>query len=90
MPELSLYSEPTFDICAAADDREVPKLLLSRKEAAWSLGISVRSLDLCVAAKQIPIRKLGKRILIPSDALALYASIDHDTLTQHASDPVMM
>ena len=58
----------------------VPKMLFSRKEACYTLGISLRSLDLILAAKKIPIRKLGSRILIPYDALVNFASRDHGPL----------
>ncbi len=87
MPELSSFSEVIFDLSAAADDREVPKLLYSRKEAAWSLSISVRSLDLLVAAKQIDIRKLGKRIMIPIESLTRYASMITTHLPNTALNP---
>lgn len=59
----------------------VNKLLYSRKDSAFALSISIRSLDLAIAAGKIVVRKLGKRIVIPADALLAYASVDHATLT---------
>ena len=55
----------------------VPKLLFSRKEAAATLAISIRNLDSRIAAKELPIRKFGSRILISHDALLSFASRDH-------------
>lgn len=42
------------------------KALYSRKEAAWSLGISLRSLDTLLASKQIAFRRLGRKVMIPA------------------------
>ena len=88
MPEVSLFSEDSsavFDIMAAADNREVPKLLYSRKDAAFALSISIRSLDYLVAAKQLPFRKVGKKILIPHASLVKFSRADHATLSQQTN-----
>ncbi len=77
-----------FDISAAAstDNREVSKLLYSRKDAAFALSISIRSLDYIIAAKELKFRKIGKKILVPAAELARYARMDHANLTQHDND----
>jgi excisionase family DNA binding protein len=82
MLELFNFSAPV-SIMAAADDREISKLLYSRKDAAFALSISIRSLDYLVAAKQLKFRKVGRKILIPASELSRYARADHSCLTQH-------
>lgn len=52
-------------------------LLVSRKEAARTLGISLRSLDLAVRGGLLKPRRLGRRVLFPPDELKRFASRDH-------------
>jgi hypothetical protein len=85
MPEVFNFSA-SVDIMAAADDREVPKLLYSRKDGAFALSISVRSLDYLIANKQLNTRKLGKKIMIPYGELSRFARADHTALTQHPNE----
>ncbi len=56
---------------------EVHRLLHPRKEAAWQLGISVRSLDYLIANKLLATRKIGGRILIPHSELVRFSRADH-------------
>lgn len=49
------------------------KILLSRKDTAEALSISVRSLDYMIERGELPARKLGKRTLIPRVALERFA-----------------
>jgi excisionase family DNA binding protein len=44
---------------------DIAKLLYSRQEAAYALGISVRSVDYLIANKKLLVRRLGGRVLIP-------------------------
>ncbi|MBB5331798.1 hypothetical protein [Tunturiibacter gelidoferens] len=90
MPEVSLFSDDsfTFDISAAADPNftGVTKLLYSRREASWSIGLSLRSLDGLVASGQLKTRKMGRRIMVPASELEKFALKDHmdlgtDTVT---------
>ena len=49
-------------------DRQLPKICLTYKEAAWSLGISERNLRAMVSRGQIPIVELGGKVLFdPND-----------------------
>jgi excisionase family DNA binding protein len=57
----------------------VEKLLLSKKESAAALGISVRSVENFIRRKELPARKLGRRTLIPLTALQQFARRDHKT-----------
>ena len=45
------------------------KLLLTRIEAAAALTLSPRSVDYLIASGKLASRKLGKRRLIPRDAV---------------------
>jgi excisionase family DNA binding protein len=53
------------------------KILVSREEAARLLSISQRSLDYLVAARRLPTRRIGGRVLIPVAELRKYARCDH-------------
>jgi hypothetical protein len=64
-----------------AGHQSVPKLLYSRKDAAFVLSISVRSLDYLVAQKRLAFRKIGKRILFAHNELVKFAKADHLELT---------
>jgi hypothetical protein len=56
---------------------EVQRLLHPRKESAWMLGMSVRSLDYFIANKQLATRRIGGRVLIPHSELVRFAKADH-------------
>ena len=53
------------------------KLLVGRHEAADMLSISCRALDYLVANKQLMIRRIGSRVLIPVLDLQRYSNSDH-------------
>ena len=53
------------------------KLLVGRQEAAELLSISQRALDYLVANKQIQVRRIGTRVLIPRSELHRFVRGDH-------------
>jgi hypothetical protein len=54
-----------------AADRRIPKYLLTRKEAAWSLGISIRTLDTMSSRGDIKATWLGgKKLFSPANLKA--------------------
>jgi excisionase family DNA binding protein len=53
------------------------KLQFSREEAATLLGISQRTLDRLIAEKELQVRRIGRRVLIPKDALVSFGKRDH-------------
>lgn len=55
------------------------KILISRLEASHLLSISLRHLTALIASGQLPIRRLGRRVLISQAALANFAKRDHPT-----------
>jgi len=48
-------------------------LLLSKHEAARLLGLSVRSLEHLISRKEIPTRRIGRRVLITRSAIESFA-----------------
>lgn len=52
-------------------------LLCTRKQAAQTLGISLRSLDYLIASRQLPTRRIGRRTQIPYSALQKFVRADH-------------
>lgn len=52
-------------------------ILLGTKEAAKALGLSERSIFWLVSTGQLASRKLGKRRLIPREAIEKFARRDH-------------
>lgn len=55
------------------------KLQYSREEAAKMLTIGLRTLDRLIEAKQITVRRVGRRVLITRDALEQFTKRDHKT-----------
>jgi excisionase family DNA binding protein len=53
------------------------KLLVGRQEAAELLSISQRALDYLVSNKQIQVRRIGTRVLIPRSELHRFVRGDH-------------
>lgn len=51
-------------------------LLVTKQQAARLLAVSVRTVENLLAQKQLAIRKLGKRTLIPYSAVAQLARHD--------------
>ena len=50
-------------------ERVPEALALSKQEAARMLGVSIRTIDRLIALKQLPVRRLGRRVLIPRNNL---------------------
>jgi excisionase family DNA binding protein len=56
---------------------EIEKFRFTRREAAHSLGLSIRSVDYLVSSGRLPHVKNGGRILILRDVLRRYALSHH-------------
>ena len=52
------------------------ELLLSKDRAAFLLSISVGTLEGLIARGDLPVRRVGKRVLIPRAALEEFAQRD--------------
>jgi hypothetical protein len=79
MSDVSLLSAGTP---APASNHQPAKLLYSRKECAYALSISIRSLDLALEANELKCRRIGRRVLIAAEELFRYSRKDHVYLTQ--------
>jgi len=62
------------------------KLLISKKEAALSLSVSLRFLEGLIGRKELRARRLGRRVLIERRELERFARRDH-LLTAEQSSP---
>lgn len=80
MPEFSHFSDVVFDLSASADPNP-PKILYSRRDAAYTLSISIRALDYLIANGQLKTRPLGKKVMIAAAELQRFADEDHSHLT---------
>lgn len=54
-------------------------LAMGKLEAARMLGVSVRTVDRLIALKQLPVRRLGRRVLIARTSLQSLLRTDHPT-----------
>jgi excisionase family DNA binding protein len=68
----ALRRKPPESVKVAPDS----KLLVSRVEAAQLLSISERGVDYLIAARRLPTRRIGGRVLIPVADLRKYARGD--------------
>jgi excisionase family DNA binding protein len=55
----------------------IEKFLFSRKEAAYSLGTSKRSIDCMIQAKKLQTRRIGTKVLVTRESLCQYARGNH-------------
>jgi excisionase family DNA binding protein len=56
---------------------ESQPVLISRREAAASLGLSLRTLDYLIARREIRVRRVGRRVLVSRHALEMFANSAH-------------
>jgi excisionase family DNA binding protein len=54
-------------------------LAMSKVDAARMLGVSLRTVDRLIALKHLPVRRLGRRVLIPRNGLQALLRADHPT-----------
>ena len=55
------------------------KLLLTKREAAGTLSVSVRTIDNLISAGALQPRRIGKRVLFARRTLEEFARRDHAT-----------
>lgn len=61
----------------ARKHREVTKLLYTKSEAAAMLSISLRTIDTLISLKELPVRRIRRRVLISHAALMNFIRHDH-------------
>ena len=64
------------------------KLFLSKKEFSEAAGISLRTTDNLIAAKELSVRRIGKRVMVPVSEAEKFAKRDHATKPQPECDLV--
>ena len=60
---------------------------LSKAKAAQTLGVSVRTIDNCIAQKGIRVVRIGRRVLVPMHSIE--AVLKHGALETHSDDPTV-
>jgi excisionase family DNA binding protein len=55
------------------------QIAISKQEAAQMLGGSLRTIDRLIALKELQVRRLGRRVLVPRTALESLMHRDHPT-----------
>jgi excisionase family DNA binding protein len=69
--------EPYMSDLPVSTSLAANKLLFSQKEAALILGVSLRTIQNLIFAKQLPIRRIGRRVLVHRKDLEAFARRDH-------------
>jgi predicted DNA-binding transcriptional regulator AlpA len=59
------------------------QILLSRRDGAQLLGMSLRSIDYAIAQGFIRPRRIGRRVMLPRAELLRFASKDHGQIVLH-------
>jgi excisionase family DNA binding protein len=49
------------------------QILLSKRQAAQALSISIRTLDKLILSKRLPVHKIGRRVLISRASMERFA-----------------
>jgi excisionase family DNA binding protein len=62
------------------------QLLVSKRDAAKMLSVSTRTIDNLIRAKRLPIRKIGRRSLVPRTALEQLARRDTPSPSVEAAE----
>jgi excisionase family DNA binding protein len=58
---------------------KVHALLHSKRRAAFLLGVSERTLHTLIARRELKVRRVGRRVLVPASELTKFIRKDHDT-----------
>jgi excisionase family DNA binding protein len=59
-----------------AEQKEI-RLLVTKREAASALSVSIRTVENFIRQKELAARKIGRRTLIPLVSLEAFARRDH-------------
>jgi excisionase family DNA binding protein len=62
-----------------AGNSSLQKILVSKRDAAAVLSVSVRTVENLISSKELPARKIGRCTRIPYRALIEFARHDHPT-----------
>lgn len=73
-------SQPFGNQMSALAAMAAPRMLYGRNEAAYQLCISTRALDYLIEKKELAVRRMGRKILIPHNELLKFSRKDHDAV----------
>jgi excisionase family DNA binding protein len=54
-----------------------PKILISKRDAAVALSLSIRTIENLIARKELIARRVGRRTLVVASSLKAFARRDH-------------
>jgi excisionase family DNA binding protein len=54
-------------------------IAVNKQEAAQMLGVSLRTIERLIALKELHVRRLGRRVLVPRTSLENFLRSDHPT-----------
>jgi len=77
-PTRKVRTRTKAELEATAPAGTTERILASKKEAAFMLSISLRSITTLITQKQLTVRKIGKRTLIPVAEIKRFARGDHN------------
>lgn len=87
MPHSSALQEPTSELGTSLSQSKKrqsraliapqDKILVSREDAAEMLSISPRAIDYLVSTRQLDVRRIGARVLIPTSELKRFSRSNH-------------
>jgi excisionase family DNA binding protein len=55
------------------------KLAYTKADAAKMLSLSLRSIDNLIALKELTVRRVGRRVIIPATSITAFLRLDHST-----------
>jgi hypothetical protein len=59
------------------------QILLSKRQAAQVLSISIRTLDKLILTDRLPVRRIGRRVLVRIlSAIGIFRQLDGETASQ--------
>jgi excisionase family DNA binding protein len=62
---------------AMIQEQKIIKLLVTKRDCAMALSVSIRTIENYIRRKELPARKIGRRTLVPYSALEAFARRDH-------------
>ena len=80
----TFFSESPLAVRSRALSSVHDTLLLSKHEAARLLGLSMRRLEHLISRGEIPIRRIGRRVLIARSAVESFAKAQNSTGNQES------
>lgn|ERR1700739_1642523 len=67
--ERAVSSGPPPILQQAKNTQVIPPAALSKTKAAQALGVSVRTLDYCIAQRKIRVMRIGRRVVVPMNSI---------------------